>query len=58
MSNVIQLFGSTPKTQSTDQLKRLWDSWSGDPCELAGGYEGEEIWLELNRRGEGEYCAV
>ena len=42
---------------STDELKRLWDSYDGietsDP-EIGG----EEVHCILNERGEGEYCAV
>lgn len=38
------------------RLRRLWDEYDGSnsPC----GFEGEDIHSELNRRSDGEYCAV
>lgn len=40
-----------------DQLKALWDSFDGietsDP-----NVSGEDVHMELNRRGEGHYCPV
>lgn len=42
---------------TTDQLKQFWDSYDGaktsDPI-----VSGEMVHLELNLRGEGDYCAV
>ena len=44
------------KDVSTEQLKRMWDAYDGTNAPL--GFEGEDIHLELNMRGEGSYCAV
>lgn len=41
---------------TTDKLKELWDRWEG--VGEVEGFWGEEIHRELNRRGEGLYCAV
>lgn len=40
----------------TEAVKRLWDAYDGtnDP----GGFDGVSIHIDLNRRGEGIYCAV
>jgi hypothetical protein len=38
------------------RLKELWDLYDG--TNAPHGYSGEDIHAELNRRGEGEYCAV
>lgn len=40
----------------TAAVKRLWDQYNGSNAPL--GYDGETIHAELNRRGEGLYCAV
>lgn len=50
--------------ESTTTLKFLWDAWdlwdnhgdNEDGCPLP--YHYEDIYAELNSRGEGEYCAV
>jgi hypothetical protein len=44
------------KTLSVDQLKSMWDCWDG--ITPVDGIWGETIHAELNRRGEGKYCAV
>jgi hypothetical protein len=41
---------------SLRDVKALWDQYDGTNNPF--GYEGEEIHAELNRRGEGAYCAV
>lgn len=41
---------------SDEHLKRLWDEYDG--ANAPGGYAGEDIHAELNRRGLGRYCAV
>lgn len=41
---------------STERLKALWDEYDG--TNEPGGWDGEEIHAELNRRGEGDYCPV
>lgn len=43
-------------TLSIDELKALWDRYDG--VNEPDGFWGEEIHRELNRRGEGRYCAV
>lgn len=40
----------------TDSVKRLWDAYDGSNAPL--GISGEAIHMDLNRRGEGRYCAV
>lgn len=44
----------------TDQLKREWDLWfEADDEDIDGvEFDYEDIHAELNRRGEGDYCAV
>lgn len=40
---------------SLDEMRALWDAVCDDkPCEFCC----DDIWAELNRRGDGEYCAV
>lgn len=43
-------------TLTVEELKLLWDNWSGvgSIC----GYSGEAIHAELNRRGAGNLCPV
>lgn len=41
---------------STTTLKAMWDRW--DAMNDVDGMSGEDIHMELNRRGEGHYCAV
>jgi len=41
---------------SVAELKLLWDRYDG--TNEPWGFWGEEIHRELNRRGEGLYCAV
>jgi hypothetical protein len=43
---------------STDELKAAWDQWDGDPATMFDPFDMEEVHAELNRRGEGRYCAV
>lgn len=45
-------FASIP----TATLKAMWDRW--DAMNDVDGLSGEDIHAELNRRGEGQYCAV
>ena len=60
MGNVIQLPKRNVRHASTEQLKREWDMWFETEQEALDGVEFhyEQIHAELNRRGEGEYCAV
>jgi hypothetical protein len=45
------------RTLSTQELKRLWDSYDG--VETADSrISGEAVHLVLNERCEGKYCAV
>lgn len=45
------------RTLSTDALKNLWDSYDG--VETSNKLiSGEAVYLVLNERGEGKYCAV
>jgi hypothetical protein len=37
-------------------MRRLWDAYDGANHPM--GYSGEDIHAELNRRGDGTYCAV
>jgi len=63
MGEVIRLSKSNVQHVSLAQLKREWDLWmaSGEeeiekvPCVE---FDYEQIHAELNRRGEGVYCAV
>lgn len=50
----LRLFGL--RCMPTEELKRLWDLYDGTN-EPEGVY-GEDIHFELNRRGEGQHCAV
>jgi hypothetical protein len=38
------------------QMRALWDQYDG--CNSPSGFCGEDIHAELNRRGDGGYCAV
>lgn len=62
MGEVIQPPNRNVQHASSEQLKREWDLWSehdGDDDALDGvEFHFEEIHAELNRRGEGRYCAV
>ena len=42
---------------STEELKLLWDAFDED-THLCGDFWFEDVYWELNRRGEGRYCAV
>jgi hypothetical protein len=45
------------RTLSTEELKRLWDSYDG--IETSDHrISGEAVHLVLNERREGKYCAV
>jgi hypothetical protein len=44
------------KKLSVEQLKEMWDRWDG--ITPVDGVWGETIHAELNKRGEGRYCAV
>lgn len=46
----------TIRDLKTSAVKRLWDQYDGSNAPI--GYDGETIHAELNRRGEGRYCAV
>lgn len=39
-----------------DAVRALWDEYDG--CNCPGGFSGEAIHMDLNRRGLGRYCAV
>lgn len=41
---------------TTAEVKALWDEYDG--CNAPSGISGEAIHMELNLRGEGDYCAV
>lgn len=46
---------------TTDQLKEMWDKWDdylNREQESPLRFHYEDIHRELNRRGEGKYCAV
>lgn len=59
MGNVIYLHNRNVRYASTEQLKREWDLWfHSDAEEVESDFHYEQIHAELNRRGEGEYCAV
>lgn len=60
MGAVIQLPRRNVQHASTEQLKREWDLWADHDDEELDGVEFhyEQIHAELNRRGEGRYCAV
>jgi len=45
-------FPKTIRQITTEELKKLWSS------DEEGEWTYEEIHAELNKRGEGEYCAV
>lgn len=57
---VVPLITEDEKTKllnmSVEKVRRLWDAYDG--TNSPGGIGGEAIHLELNRRGEGWYCAV
>lgn len=42
------------KEASTEDLKKAWDEWDG--CRISMGFDCNEVYLELNLRGEGIYC--
>lgn len=51
------------KNVNTEELKRQWDEWCETDSEDITSLEFvdwyyDDIHLELNLRGEGEYCAV
>jgi hypothetical protein len=50
------LEGQALSKMSVEHVKRLWDEYDG--CNSPEGISGESIHLELNKRGEGAYCAV
>ena len=61
----IYLFKQDIQHAKTEELKREWDLWMLKDDESLNGVDGvmlrfhyEAIHAELNRRGEGEYCAV
>ena len=60
MGEVIQLPKRNVQHASTEQLKREWDLWMESGEEELDGVEFhyEQIHAELNRRGQGNYCAV
>lgn len=58
MSDVIPLPKRNIQQMSTMELKTLWDLWNGDPNKKLGEFDHEAVFFELNRRGEGNYCAV
>ena len=60
MGNVIQLPKRNVQHASIEQLRREWDMWfETDQEELEGvEFHYEQIHAELNRRGDGNYCAV
>ena len=61
MSNVVQLPKRNIQHASTKQLKMEWALWGISASEEqppGAEFHYEQIHAELNRRGEGEYCAV
>lgn len=58
MGEVIQLPKRNVRHASTEELKALWNAWSGAPDEKLGEFDHEAVYFELNRRGEGRHCAV
>lgn len=59
MGEVVQLPKRNIQHEKTDDLIRMWKEWE-DCAEEDDGhrYHYEQIYLELNRRGEGKHCAV
>jgi hypothetical protein len=60
MGNVLDFQKRNITHASTEQLKEEWLLWSGTGEEWPDGAEFhyESIHAELNRRGEGRFCAV
>jgi len=63
MGKVIAFPTINIKRASTAQLKKEWDLWMESDEEEIHKVPGvefryEDIHAELNRRGEGEHCAV
>jgi cobyrinic acid a,c-diamide synthase len=60
MGEVVQMPKRNVQHASTEELKAEWDKWADDPGEEMDGhaFHYEQIHAELNRRGEGKYCAV
>lgn len=46
------------RSASTEELMQAWDAWDGDPATMFYPFDMEDVHAELNRRGEGSYCAV
>lgn len=63
MGDVIKFTKRNIQQATTKQLKRQWDLWFQSDEEDISKIEGvefhyQEIHIELNRRGEGNHCAV
>jgi cobyrinic acid a,c-diamide synthase len=60
MGDVVLIKKRNVQHASTEELKAEWDKWADDPNEDMEGHEFhyESIHAELNRRGEGNHCAV
>lgn len=61
MGEVIQLPKRNVQHASTDELKAVWDAWDGTVDAMftpVAPFDLESVHAELNRRGEGQYCAV
>lgn len=60
MGEVVQLPKRNIQHASMEQLKREWLLWADHDGEELDGVEFhyEQIHAELNRRGEGRFCAV
>lgn len=61
MGEVIQLPKRNVQHASTEELKAVWDAWDGDTATMfapEAQFDMESVHAELNRRGEGQYCAV
>ena len=46
------------KRATTEELKKAWKEWDGDPATMWEPFDMEQVHAELNLRGEGRYCAV
>ena len=58
MGEVVQLPKRNVRQVSTEELKEAWDKWDSDVVTMFEPFDIESVHAELNRRGEGQYCAV
>ena len=61
MIEVTNLLPRNVQHASTAELKSVWDAWDGSTATMfapEAAFDLEAVYAELNRRGEGNYCAV